>query len=96
MSDHVFHSKFVSGVNGRGSATHMSKKAAGKLIYGIPKVNMKAKRKEGEHKDGKKVQCLIRIMWNDHDERFTPGTTLPTFLEMKGLCSGFDSFYCPC
>lgn len=78
----------------RGSVTK-HKEAAGKLIYGILKVNMKAKKREGEHKDGKEVKCLIRIVWNDHNERFIPGTKFPTFLEMKGLCSGFDSLYYP-
>lgn len=69
----------------------MSVEAAGKLIYGILKVNMKAKNREEEHKGGKEVKYLIQNTWNDHDERFITGTTLPTFLEMKRLCSGFYS-----
>lgn len=56
---------------------------------------MKAKNREEEHKDRKEVKYLIQNMWNDHNERFIPGTALPTFLEMKGLCSGFDSLCCP-
>jgi len=74
----------------------MGKEAAGKLVFGILKVNTKVKKRVGEHKEGKKVKCLIQIMWNDHHERFIHGTILLTFLEMKGLCSGFDSLYCPC
>lgn len=79
-----------------GSVTCMSKEAAGKLIFAILKVSMKAKKREGEHKDGKEVKYLIQIMWNDHNERLIPRKTLHMFLEMKGLCSGFDSLYCAC
>ena len=46
----------------RCSVTRMSEEAAGKLIYGILKVNMKAKKREGEHKDGRQVQYLVQIM----------------------------------
>lgn len=72
-----------------GSVTCMSKEAAGKWISDNLKVTVKAKKREGR-KDGREAKYLVQIMWNDYNKRFTPGIPLHTFLEMKGLCSGFD------
>lgn len=45
------------------------------------KVNMKVKKREGEHTDGKEVKCLFQIMWIMRDSH--SGQHFPLLLKLR-------------